>query len=97
MRLSVILLFATLAMVGAVADTLELRDAEEQDDLVRCEFRPKRFQGYTACNQQDRAHCRLGGGNCNYNSLTRRCSNNSLMRGRNAPIACLRCSCYNRK
>ena len=52
MRLSVILLFATLAMVGAVADTLELRDAEEQDDLVRCEFRPKRFQGYTACNQQ---------------------------------------------
>ena len=52
MRLSVILLFATLVMVGAVADTLELRDVEEQDDLVRCEFRPKRFQGYTACNQQ---------------------------------------------
>lgn len=52
MRLSVILLFVTLVMVGAVGDTLELRDVEEQDDLARCGFRPKRFQGYTACNQQ---------------------------------------------
>ncbi|KAI5825788.1 hypothetical protein K523DRAFT_323392 [Schizophyllum commune Tattone D] len=52
MRLPVILLFVALVMTSAVAESLELRDAEEQDDLVRCEFRPKRFQSYNACNQQ---------------------------------------------
>ncbi|KAL1748408.1 pri3a-like protein [Schizophyllum fasciatum] len=95
MKISIFLISAvSLVITTAIASPLEARDAEVQDDLVNCEFRPKRFKTWADCSDDHRTHCRTGGGNCIYNPDTKRCHNNDLMR--KGPVACENCSCYKR-
>ncbi|KAL1676267.1 PRI3-like protein [Schizophyllum commune] len=74
-------------------NTIGARDIEIPDDRENCGLKDAQTAEAGSCNAQTAQHCFSGGGDCTYNAQTKRCSNGTLMRGKDAPVACLLCQC----
>ncbi|KAI5886785.1 PRI3-like protein [Schizophyllum commune H4-8] len=93
MKLTLSILALALAASSAVAIPFESRDIEIPDDRENCGLKDAQTAEAGSCNAQTAQHCFSGGGDCTYNPQTKRCSNGTLMRGKDAPVACLLCQC----
>ncbi|KAL1756832.1 PRI3-like protein [Schizophyllum commune] len=94
MKFTLSVLALALVASSAVAIPFENpRDIEIPDDRENCGLKDAQTVAAGSCNSQTAQQCFSGGGDCTYNAQTKRCSNGTLMRGTNAPIACTLCQC----